>query len=113
MSTIQIKEAHTTAANLEKIMTKQFAIETIKKYLTVGEYCGEQAVLFNQKKAFEDGAIKPYLAAEPDIIVGEGFEIVDGKYEVASTGDQFQTIDELVNFVADYLAGRCKKEILS
>ena len=94
-------------------MSKQSAIETIKKYLTVGEYCGEKVVLFHQKKAFEDGAIKPYLAAEPDIIVGEGFEIVDGQYEVASTGDRLQTMDELVNFVADYLAGRCKKEIIS
>ena len=94
-------------------MSKQLAIETIKKYLTVGAHNGEQAVLFDQKKAFEDGAIKPYLAAEPDIIVGEAFEIVDGQYEVASTGDQFQTIEELVHFVADYLAGRCKKEIIS
>ena len=94
-------------------MSKQLAIETIKKYLTVGEHRSEKVVLFNQKKAFEDGVIKPYIAAEPDIIVGENFEIVDGQYEVASTGDRLQTMDELVHFVADYLAGRCKKEIIS
>ena len=94
-------------------MSKQLAIETIKKYMTIGEHRGEKAVLFNQKKAFEDGAIRPYMSSEPDIIVGEGFEIIDGNYEVASTGDQFSSIDELVDFVAEYLSGRCKKEIIS
>ena len=94
-------------------MTKQAAVETIKKYLTVGAHNGEQAVLFDQKKAFEDGVVRPPVVGEPEILVGGIFEVVDDKYESADTGDQFDSLEEFVDSVAAYLSGRCKKEILA
>ena len=94
-------------------MTKQAAIETIKKYLAVGERNGEQVVMFNQKQAFEDGAVKAPAIGEPDMLVGGTFEIVDGQYECSDTGYQFDTLDSFVDSVAEYLSGRCKKEIFS
>ena len=94
-------------------MTKQAAIETIKKYLVVGEHNGEQVVMFNQKQAFEDGIVKAPSIGEPDVLVGGTFEIVDGQYECSDTGYRFDTLDSYVDSVAEYLSGRCKKEILA
>ena len=94
-------------------MTKQAAIETIKKYLAIGARNGAQVVMFNQKQAFEDGAVKAPAIGEPDVLVGGTFEIVDGQYECSDTGDRFDTLDSYVDSVAEYLSGRCKKEILA